>query len=193
MSLPVEARDPGGAWATRSPEEKRAHVLAVADELFSREGIDISVPDVARAAGVGVGSLYRQVGNKDALVAALLVRRADGMRERFAAAAAADVGDLGAALREAVLSTVDDGVHDRVLQEAWNARSDDEAVRAAHARVLDALRLLVRRAVAAGVLRADATETDLRLAFRGTAAAEALHSGGARRLAELVLTGLAAP
>ena len=185
MSVPVEVEP---AWAGLSQEEKQARVLDVADALFTREGLDISVPDLARAVGVGVGSLYRQVGKKDDLIAALLVRRAEAMAGRFRAAAAE--ADVAAALRSVVLAVVDACLEDRVLREAWDLAVDRPEVTAAHQGVLEAMRGLVARGRQAGVLRPDATEIDLRLMFRGAAPAEALQPGGARRLAELVLAGI---
>lgn len=177
-------------WAELTHDEKRTRALDVADELFAREGLDIAVPDLARAVGVGVGSLYRQVGKKEDLVAALLVRRANAMRDRFEAAAAEP--DVGRALRAVIVETVDECVADRVLRQAWDLAIDRPEITAAHLGVVAAMRTLVARAREAGALRPDATEADLRLVFRGAAPAEELQPGGARRLAELVLAGLAA-
>jgi AcrR family transcriptional regulator len=51
----------------------RRKVLAAADELFTRRGVAaVSMDDVAAAAGVGKGTLYRRFGDKAGLAAALL-------------------------------------------------------------------------------------------------------------------------
>ncbi|MCK2240749.1 MULTISPECIES: TetR/AcrR family transcriptional regulator [unclassified Crossiella] len=52
-------------------------LLAVADELFRRDGTDASLEEVARRAEVGIGTLYRHFPTRDALLEALL-------REQFA-------------------------------------------------------------------------------------------------------------
>jgi AcrR family transcriptional regulator len=51
-------------------------VLAAADELFATRGVAaVSMDDVAAAAGVGKGTLYRRFGDKSGLAAALLDER----------------------------------------------------------------------------------------------------------------------
>jgi AcrR family transcriptional regulator len=54
----------------------RARVLAAAERLFAARGVDaVSMDDVARAAGVGKGTLYRRFKDKSGLAAALLSER----------------------------------------------------------------------------------------------------------------------
>lgn len=54
----------------------RRKLLEAADRLYSEHGVDeISMDDVAAAAGVGKGTLYRRFADKSALVAALLDER----------------------------------------------------------------------------------------------------------------------
>lgn len=54
----------------------RARVLAAAERLFAARGVDaVSMDDVARAAGVGKGTLYRRFKDKSGLAAALLNER----------------------------------------------------------------------------------------------------------------------
>jgi AcrR family transcriptional regulator len=54
----------------------RIKVLAAAEELFAARGVAaVSMDDVAAAAGVGKGTLYRRFGDKSGLAAALLNQR----------------------------------------------------------------------------------------------------------------------
>jgi len=54
----------------------RRKVLAAAEELFTARGVAaVSMDDVAAAAGVGKGTLYRRFGDKSGLAAALLDER----------------------------------------------------------------------------------------------------------------------
>ncbi|WP_460796866.1 TetR/AcrR family transcriptional regulator [Microbacterium sp. GXF0217] len=46
-------------------------VLVAAREVFSAQGHDASIADIARHAGVGIGSIYRRYATKEALVEAL--------------------------------------------------------------------------------------------------------------------------
>src|SRR3954468_2787054 len=50
----------------------RERILAAAREVFGEAGRDVQMPDVARAAGVGVGTLYRHFPAKEDLVRALV-------------------------------------------------------------------------------------------------------------------------
>ncbi|ADP82243.1 TetR/AcrR family transcriptional regulator [Pseudofrankia inefficax] len=72
----------------------RLRVLAAAESVFSARGTSVSTEEVARSAGVGVGTVFRHFPTKEALLEAVFVAR---MR-RFAEEAqelvtAADPGD----------------------------------------------------------------------------------------------------
>jgi len=191
MAIPSPAVDAGGPpWASLSADEKRSRTLSVASELFAREGVELPMPALADALGVGVGSIYRQLGKKDDLIAALVIERLERAAERFTVAAR--MPDALAALHAATLATVDDCISDGVMQAVWEETLTRADVQAARERVSAALEALVEHARAAGALRADATIEDLRLIFRAVKDAETLGDGGARRLGELVLRGLSA-
>ncbi len=51
----------------------RERVLTVAQEAFATEGLAVSIPEIARRAGVGVGTIYRQFPTKEALFEAIVV------------------------------------------------------------------------------------------------------------------------
>ncbi|MCK9792304.1 TetR/AcrR family transcriptional regulator [Isoptericola sp. 4D.3] len=88
------AVDPAEHVARPLPGRKRearandTAVLTAAREVFAAQGHGASMADVARHAGVGVGSVYRRYPTKEALVEAL---RVHGVRE--AARLAAEVAD----------------------------------------------------------------------------------------------------
>jgi AcrR family transcriptional regulator len=67
----------GGVTRERADAARnRIKVLAAAEELFAAHGIaEVSMDDVATAAGVGKGTLYRRFGDKSGLAAALLNER----------------------------------------------------------------------------------------------------------------------
>lgn len=61
----------------------RAAILAAAASLFDRAGSEtVSMNDVAEAAGVGKATLFRRVGDREALIHAVLAPRAAALRER---------------------------------------------------------------------------------------------------------------
>ncbi|WP_320670215.1 TetR/AcrR family transcriptional regulator [Patulibacter defluvii] len=183
MAVPVPP------WSSLSGPEKQARTLAVADELFARDGTDVPMPALADALGIGVGSIYRQVGTKDELIATLVIDRSSILRERFLATL--DEDDPWAAMTLATHQTVDDCRGDALSQTAWNeAAFASEAVRAARIGATEALRLMVERARAAGHVRDDASHEDLRLVFCAVRELGGIGPRAAHRLAELVLRGM---
>jgi len=182
MAIPVP-------WSGLTADEKRVRTLEVADVLFARDGVDVPMPVLADAIGVGVGSIYRQVGTKDDVIAALVIARSGVLRARFLATLGEP--DAWGALAAATHATVDDCLGDALSQSAWDAAafvSDD--VRAARAGATDALASMVERARAAGALREDASHEDLRLVFCALRELAGIGPDAAHRLAELVLRGM---
>ena len=179
-------------WATLTADEKRARTLAVADRVFARDGLDAPMPALARELGVGVGSIYRQVGAKDDILAALVSARARLLADRFRAAL--DVPDPWDGLEQATYATVEDCVRDALSQTAWDAAAAEVSAdaRAARGAATEALAALVARARDAGALHPDATHEDLRLLFCALRDLAAIGPDAAHRLAELVLRGIRA-
>ncbi|MET8854238.1 helix-turn-helix domain-containing protein [Amycolatopsis sp. NPDC004625] len=62
----------------------RIRVLEAAEALFAERGVDaVTMDDVAGAAGVGKGTLYRRFGDKGGLAMALLDERERELQERI--------------------------------------------------------------------------------------------------------------
>jgi AcrR family transcriptional regulator len=54
-------------------DDKAAHVLAVARTEFGRKGYEVTtIRDIASAAGLGTGTVYRVIGSKDELLASIM-------------------------------------------------------------------------------------------------------------------------
>src|SRR5690349_24529453 len=75
-SAPMDTTRPLRADAERN----RARILAAAAEVFADRGLDASLDDIAAAAGVGVGTVYRRFPDKDALIDALFEVKIDRAR-----------------------------------------------------------------------------------------------------------------
>jgi AcrR family transcriptional regulator len=77
---------PGGASGVRERADaarNRRKVLDAAARLFAARGVDsVSMDDVAAAAGVGKGTLYRRFGDRSGLAAALLDEREIELQDR---------------------------------------------------------------------------------------------------------------
>jgi len=62
----------------------RRRILAAATELFAQRGPDcVSMQDVAKAAGVGMGTMYRRFGDRAGLTFALLGEHHRDLQERL--------------------------------------------------------------------------------------------------------------
>jgi AcrR family transcriptional regulator len=137
-------------------------LVVTAREVFAERGVDASLEEIARRAGVGIGTLYRHFATRDALVDAVFERRIGdfvAIAEKAAAepdAWLAFVGFLG--------GTLELQAGDRLLKDVF-LRSPPGAGRAERAR--EELRRLVaqvlERACESGRLRAGFTLSDLSL------------------------------
>jgi AcrR family transcriptional regulator len=72
----------------RDAERNRQRILTAAAEVFTQRGLEASLDDIARHAGVGVGTVYRRFRTKEELVEALFTARLDQV-EAFAGQALA--------------------------------------------------------------------------------------------------------
>ena len=82
MTAHAEAPAPHGTGdrpLRRDAERNRQRILAAAAEVLSERGLDATLDEVARTAGVGVGTVYRRFPDKEALIEALFRDRIDAM------------------------------------------------------------------------------------------------------------------
>jgi len=141
-------------------ERNRQRLLAAAKELFATRGLDVTLDEVARHAGVGTGTAYRRFPNKDALIEALMVDRI-GELGAIAEDCLADPdpwqGLVGYFERALALQAADRGLKE-VLFSSGRGRE-----RTAHARraLAPVVTKLVRRAVEAGVVRPELGTSDV--------------------------------
>jgi AcrR family transcriptional regulator len=187
----ASAPPPTSCWSELDAAEKRERLLTAAGEVFARDGIEAPMPAVAAAAGAGVGSVYRQFPSKEALLAALVVRRLDTVGAEIEAAIGRG-GDPWTALVELLWSFADRQASDDVAAEALATLSDHPAVAPLHARCERRLEELLARARSQGQLRADATPTDLRLLLSAVRSTRRQDPRSWRRMLELGIDGLAA-
>jgi AcrR family transcriptional regulator len=178
-------------WGDLDAAAKRARLLAVSHRVFARDGLDAPMPALATAAGIGVGSLYRQFPSKRELLAALVVERLAEVSAEAEAALESDAGPW-AALTAFLWDHSERAVGDDVLAEAIAATQVDPEVRRARARSSAALERLLDAAKREGEVREDATVLDLRLVFASARAAEAVEPGAWPRALELGIDALAA-
>jgi AcrR family transcriptional regulator len=149
------------ADARRNAERLVAAARSALDEI----GLDATTRDVARRAGVGLGTLYRRVPSLDALMAAILADTIDEMTELAVRAREADDAWAGfAAFAEGFvqLRASSCGLH------AALGGGGGPDVETRVERLRDAVTELVRHAQDAGAIRADVDWVDVPFAL-GTA------------------------
>jgi AcrR family transcriptional regulator len=130
-------------------------LLEAAGECFAERGIDCSVDEIARRAGVGHGTVFRRFPTKEALLLAVVVRRIEALTAL--AEEAADAPDVDAAFAGFVRSAAESYARDRGLVEGLD-RCLDRPELAALIAVVDRL---ARRAHEAGVLRPELGAEDV--------------------------------
>lgn len=137
------------------------HLLVVARTVVTEQGADASLRDVARRAGVGLGTLYRHFPTREALLEALLRASFDEL-----AAQAAKL-ELSASALDALASWLRDCVavaHEyRGVTELMMAAIEDteSALHASCVTMRAAGTRLLTRAQASGAARTDIDGTDL--------------------------------
>ncbi|MFE9411279.1 TetR/AcrR family transcriptional regulator [Streptomyces sp. NPDC006704] len=175
-------------------QRNRDKILAAAVRVFTEEGLDAHYERVAKVAGVGTGTLYRNFPTRETLIEAAyrneVARLCDavpGLLETLPARealrtwmghfidyATAKLG-MAEALRSVVASGGDPYGHSREM-------------------IQTAITTLMEAGVAAGELRRDILPSDLFAALAGIAltSAEPAQRGQAERLLALTLDGLSA-
>jgi len=157
----VQATGPRGK---RRSDAQRNHTLlvAAAREVFAERGGEAPLDEIARRAGLGIGTLYRHFPTREALVEAIFAERVDEFRAVGEAAIAET--DAWVGLVEFLEATLELQSGDRLLKEILLRHPPGEG-RLAETR-LDFSRLfeqVLARAHQQGVLRPDFAVPDLAL------------------------------
>lgn len=144
-------------------ERNRLRVLAAARCVLAERGLDaMTTDDVARAAGVGVGTVYRRFPTKEALVAAALRElTTELLGEVRAVAGATDPWEAVRASLEALAA----GLHANraVIEAVYERIGEQQPLQPFRMELQRLLRPVFERAHAAGVLRADVAVEDVPL------------------------------
>lgn len=176
-------------------ERNRRRVMDAARELFAQRGLAVTLNDVARHAGVGVGTVYRRFPDKDALIEALF-------EERVAEIVAIARGGLEASdpwegFAGAIASILALQESDRALKELMlSPQERRERVNRIRALMAPIVAQLIARARDAGQLRADVVPQDfplLQIMLGAVIDVDRDHAPGLwRRYLEMMLQGMRA-
>ncbi|MEV4349067.1 TetR/AcrR family transcriptional regulator [Actinoplanes sp. NPDC049596] len=143
----------------RDAERNRRVLLDTARELMARDGLSVSYEDIARAAGMGMGTIYRRFPDRRDLVTALFSEHVDTV-VGFAEEASGDP-DAFAGLCRFLERQLELEAANRGLGELLRGHGGpSELVRRARLRMTPLVAGLIGRAVAAGRLPAGVTPGD---------------------------------
>jgi AcrR family transcriptional regulator len=198
MDLEVAAARPGGhdpdRPLRRDAEKNRQAILRAAADVIGECGLEASLDDVARRAGVGIGTVYRRFPCKEALTQALFAERLDAL-VAIAEQALADP-DPGAGLHRYLQSAAELLVADRGLRQIlmFAPAGRDQACQARE-KLRPVTSKLIAEAQAAGMVRADLRASDIPPIMLMLAAAadyaRPVRPDGWRRYLRLLLDALA--
>ena len=171
----------------------RASILQAARELFAGEDPDVQIGDVARSAGVGVGTVYRHFPDKEALMGELVRERFGVFNARLRAALEED-GDAFDALADAMRSNITSLAEDSATRFAFTSGGERVFghVEREKAEFIVMGRELVARAHACGTLREDFGAEDIPMLMCGVCAAIDHRAAGWswQRFLELMISGM---
>ena len=177
----------------RDAERNRQRILKAASEVFNERGLEVSLDEIARYAGVGVGTVYRRFRTKEELVEALFKERIDSVAA-FAEEAlrAPDPWSGLVSFMEQMTEMMagDLGLRQMLMFATYG----QDRVAYARQRNAPLVEQMVERAQAAGQLRADLRQTDIPFIVFLLADATQLAHGASpgiwRRYLALILDGM---
>ncbi len=173
-------------------QRNRDRLLEVAVQAYSHDGPDVPLEQIAKQAGVGIGTLYRHFPTREALVEAAyrseLGKLCDGVTDLLATQPPA------LALREWMEHFVEYMTTKRGMSDALRAviASGGNPYEQSRARLLGALTTLLGAGASAGTIRSDVEPADVLASLSGVslAAGEPAQRDQARRILDLLLDGL---
>ena len=170
----------------------RQLLIDAAKEAFSQIGLNVSLEEIARRAGVGIGTLYRHFPTREAVVEAVYRREIEHLAD--AVPQLLETLPAGEALHRWMHLFVDYIVTKRLIAPslaAAAARSSTLHTSSVEL-ITGAISTLVKRAMASGDVRKDIDPSDLLRAMVGVSYGnpDADWEASARRLIDILMDGL---
>ena len=173
-------------------QRNRERLVETAKTAFAEVGPEVTLDEIARRAGVGIGTLYRHFPTRDAIVEAVYRREVEQMG--LAASRLLETLQPAEALHAWMRLFVDYIATKKVIASALSAivGGTTELFASSGTRISEAIKLLVDRAEAAGEIRAGVDPLDLLLALVGISYGRsgADWQASALRLIDILMDGL---
>jgi AcrR family transcriptional regulator len=195
-------RPPAAGKRTQRADARRnrRRVLDAARGRFAEDGLDAQMDEIAEAAGVGVGTVYRHFPTKEHLIEALVEARFERIRESGAQALVEAEDDPWAAFSGFMRFSVELQANDRALSQVMASRPEAMRAHAEGSGVFALSGELLSRAQESGDLREDAVVEDVPMIICGLGhVTQAARTGETapgmswERFLAIVLDGLRAP
>src|SRR5580698_5108513 len=189
--MPMNRSQSAGRKPRSDAQRNRERILDVAKEAFSRSGVNTSLDDIAKEAGVGPGTLYRHFPTREALLEAVYrseVEKLAAAERRFAET----MGPIDA-LRAWMLLFVDYIAAKKIIASALNALvgGPSKVYESTADQIKNAIQALVTRAIESGDVRPDLEPFDLLRALVGVSyvASSPDWPQSAKRLVQILIAG----
>ena len=170
----------------------REQLLATAKTVFTEAGVEVALEEIARRAGVGIGTLYRHFSTRGALLAAVYRREVEQLAE--AAERLLTEKPPTEALELWFEEVIAYMATKRVVGPALRADPEEGArvFAAGGPSIHKSFGRLLRAAAEAGEIRADLDETDVLRLLTGFAHGydQPGWEAGARRMVSIMIAGL---
>jgi AcrR family transcriptional regulator len=176
---------PGGSPKRADAQRNYDKLVAAAREVFGEDGVGASLEEVARRAGVGIGTLYRHFPTRQDLFDAVYLEEVEAVcrsSDELGDLAAWDAFVTWAGQLVTYVSTK------RALAEALNHNS--EIFQGGRAAVQDSGERFLARAVEAGVARPGLSFDDVLRLVAGIATVDCVDSDQRDRILRFALDGL---
>jgi AcrR family transcriptional regulator len=163
----VETATPTQRRATRPRADalrNRERIVGAAREMFVEFGPEVPFDEIARRAGVGNATVYRNFPDRDALVREVVCSVMDRTSEQIETALAGD-GDAFEALSRFVHAAADERIGALCPMLSRGFDQDHPDLVAARDRFTELVELLMERGRKAGTLRPDVEFGDLMIAL----------------------------
>ncbi len=192
--VPAVPLESGGRPMRKDAQRNRDLLLGVAAEQFAEHGVEVPLEDVARAAGVGIGTLYRHFPTRGALIEAVYRREVAQLCDSVDDLLRTHTADeaLEAWMHNFVSYVAAKRGLSAALKDMMAAEPDMFAVTRAHIR--DAAAKVLGAAVEAGAIRAVVDAEDLIRAMGAICMAtdDLTYSDRATTLVSVLLDGMRA-
>jgi AcrR family transcriptional regulator len=187
---------PDAQAPARAPRKDAARnhdsLLSAAGEVYAERGVEASLEEIARRAGVGIGTLYRHFPSRDSLNEAVYRREVEALCDRVTdlLETLAPVDALAAWMSSFAGYVAKKRGMAMALKSALGP--DNELFSYSHRRIREAIGVLVTRAAESGAIRDDVEAEDLLRAMSGICMAADSPGWSERtgRLIDLLVDGL---